>query len=103
MGPASLEGEEDRVTTAERRTLASHSITFTDEQVAEIVEKTEEILRSGQVILGKHTTAFEQAYAEACGRQYGVAVGSDTAAFEMQLKTLAGKSGDLLGAYVLYP
>lgn len=78
--------------------IPSHKITFTEDQIDEILSSTEEILRSGQVILGKHTQRFEEEYAAACERAYGVAVGSDTAAFEMQLKTLGVK-----GQYVLYP
>lgn len=78
--------------------IPSHRITFSEDQIKEILAGTEEVLRSGQVILGKRTQEFEEAYAEACGRQYGVAVGSDTAAFEMQCKTV-----DVDDEYVLYP
>lgn len=83
--------------------IASHRISFTDAQKKEILAGVEEILDSGNVVLGEKTKQFEQAYAEACGRRYGVAVGSDTAAFEMQLKILAGPSGNLGGKYVLFP
>jgi perosamine synthetase len=78
--------------------LPSHRITFTEDQIESILKETRDILESGQVILGDRTRRFEEAYAEACGRKYGVAVGSDTAAFEMQLKTLA-----VSGRHVLYP
>jgi perosamine synthetase len=78
--------------------IPSHRITFTDGQIADILRDTEEILRSGQVILGKKTQQFEQEFAAACDRRYGVAVSSDTAAFEMQLKTVGVE-----GEYVLFP
>ena len=78
--------------------IASHRITFTEEQIAEILCETDEILRSGQVILGKKTEKFEQEFAAACNRSFGVAVSSDTAAFEMQLKTVGVE-----GEYVLFP
>jgi len=80
------------------RTLASHKITFTEDQKEFILSNVSDILDSGNVVLGEFTKKFEEEYAEACGRKYGVAVGSDTAAFEMQLKTLG-----VQGKYVLYP
>jgi len=83
--------------------LASHRISFTDEQQAYILEETQKILASGQVVLGKYTAEFEKEYAEACGREHGVAVASDTAAFELQLRIIAGEGGDLKGKYVLFP
>lgn len=83
--------------------IASHRISFTPAQKAEILAKTEQILDSGNVILGAHTVAFEEAYAKACNRRYAVATGSDTASFEMQLKIIAGDSGNLNGAHVLFP
>lgn len=78
--------------------IASHKISFTEDQITDILSETEKILRSGQVVLGDKTREFEEEYAAACNRAYGVAVGSDTAAFEMQLKTLGVKD-----EYVLYP
>jgi perosamine synthetase len=78
--------------------IASHVIEFNEQQIGDILRETEQILRSGQVILGEKTREFEDAYAKKCGRLYGVAVGSDTAAFEMQLKTV-----DVRNEYVLFP
>lgn len=78
--------------------IASHRITFTDDQKEFILSNVSDILDSGNVVLGEHTAQFEQEYAAACNREYGIAVGSDTAAFEMQLKTLGVKD-----KYVLYP
>lgn len=83
--------------------LPSHRISFTDEQKSYILEETGKILDTGQVVLGKYTAEFEHEYAEACGRRYGVAVASDTAAFELQLRIIAGPNGDLKGRHVLFP
>lgn len=88
---------------SDQQFLASHRISFTEEQKNEILSKTAEILETGQVVLGKHTAEFENAYAEQCNRRYGVAVASDTAAFELQLRIISGPEGDLKGRHVLFP
>ncbi|MDE5094777.1 MAG: DegT/DnrJ/EryC1/StrS family aminotransferase, partial [Trichodesmium sp. St11_bin5] len=38
--------------------------------------ESEKILKSGQLILGKHTTEFEKAFAEYVGTKYAIAVNS---------------------------
>ncbi len=78
--------------------IPSHRIRFDDDEIDAILAETQEMLGYGQVILGDYTRQFEKRYAKACSRQHGVAVSSDTAAFEMQLKTI-----DVLDQYVLFP
>jgi dTDP-4-amino-4,6-dideoxygalactose transaminase len=64
------------------------SIVFSDEDIAEALSLIESSLRSGQLTLGKHGQAFEEAFAARCGRRYAVAVSSGTSALEIVLRAL---------------
>jgi dTDP-4-amino-4,6-dideoxygalactose transaminase len=64
------------------------SIVFSDEDIAEALSLIESSLRSGQLTLGKHGQAFEEAFAARCGRRHAVAVSSGTSAIEIVLRTL---------------
>ena len=79
--------------------IPAHRIVFTDEEVELAMARTEDIMRSGQVILGSYTEAFEKEYAKLHGRKYGVAVASDTAAIEIALRIY----GINEGKHVLFP
>ncbi len=74
------------------------SIVFSDEDIAEALSLIESSLRSGQLTLGKHGQAFEEAFAARCGRHYAVAVSSGTSAIEIVLRTL-----DVEGREVIVP
>ncbi|MGU3537473.1 DegT/DnrJ/EryC1/StrS family aminotransferase [Methylobacterium sp. A54F] len=53
-----------------------------------------ETLRSGEFILGSSVSAFEAAWAEACGARHAVAVSSGTAALQLALLALGVGPGD---------
>ncbi len=74
------------------------SIVFSDEDIAEALSLIESSLRSGQLTLGKHGQAFEEAFAGRCGRKHAVAVSSGTSAIEIVLRTL-----DVEGREVIVP
>ncbi len=74
------------------------SIVFSDSDIAEALSLIESSLRSGQLTLGKHTQAFEEAFAARCGRKHAVAVSSGTSAIEIVLRTL-----DVEGREVIVP
>lgn len=48
--------------------------------------ESEKILKSGQLILGKHTTEFEKAFAEYVGTKYAIAVNSGSSGLEIILR-----------------
>ena len=50
------------------------SIVFSDEDIKEALSMIESSLRSGQLTLGKHGQAFEEAFAGRCGRKHAIAV-----------------------------
>lgn len=62
------------------------------EEIASIQEELGNILRSGQLILGKHTEAFEAAFAEYVGTKYAVTLNTATSALEV-LCVLKGCQG----------
>jgi perosamine synthetase len=74
------------------------SIVFSDEDIAEALSLIESSLRSGQLTLGKHGQAFEEAFAARCGRRHAVAVSSGTSAIEIVLRSF-----DVEGREVIVP
>lgn len=54
----------------------------------EILDVTDGVLRSGQVLDGAYTVRFEQSIAKMCQRKYAVAVGSGTSALEFAYRTI---------------
>ena len=79
--------------------IPAHRIIFTEEEILDSKNALEEIMSSGKMILGNYTEAFEEEYARLHGRQFGVAVASDTAAIEIALRMYGIGPGDK----VLYP
>ena len=63
-------------------------IYFPEADVASLQKVLGDILRSGQLTLGKHTQAFEQAFAPISAKEYAVAVNSGTSALEITLRAL---------------
>ena len=65
---------------------------FDDEQIAAV----ESVLRSGRINYwtGEEGRNFEQAYAKACNRRYGVALANGTVALELALNVLDIGPGD---------
>lgn len=61
---------------------------FDDEQIQFIQPKIEQVLRSGRLILGKETEAFEQQYAQWIGTKHAIAVSSGSAALEIVFRYL---------------
>lgn len=60
----------------------------------EIHQAIEDVLTSGQLILGQHVEAFEQSFADYTGVKYGVGVNSGTDALFLAMKALNIGEGD---------
>jgi len=58
---------------------------LTDNEIDDIQKKTGEILKSGQLILGKYTKEFESLFAEYNKTDYAVSLNSGTSALEILL------------------
>src|SRR5690242_125479 len=74
------------------------SIVFSEDDIREALSLIESSLRSGQLTLGKHGQAFEEAFAGRCGRKHAIAVNSGTSAIEIVLRAL-----DVEGKEVIVP
>ncbi|NEN88246.1 MAG: DegT/DnrJ/EryC1/StrS aminotransferase family protein [Okeania sp. SIO3H1] len=59
---------------------------ITDDEIQYFLSESEKILRSGKLILGEHTKAFEQAFAEYVGTKYAIAVNSGSSGLEILLR-----------------
>jgi len=73
-------------------------IYFPEEDRQELLKKIDEILKSGQLTLGKYTREFEEKFAAYTGTKYAVAVNSGTSALEIILRAL-----DIGGSSVIVP
>ncbi|MGK7915426.1 MAG: DegT/DnrJ/EryC1/StrS family aminotransferase [Prochloraceae cyanobacterium] len=59
---------------------------ITDDEIEYFLSESEQILRSGTLILGKHTAEFEKAFAEYVGTRYAIAVNSGSSGLEILLR-----------------
>ncbi|MEZ5196398.1 MAG: DegT/DnrJ/EryC1/StrS family aminotransferase [Bacteroidales bacterium] len=58
---------------------------LSSQEIVDIQSKVGEILKSGQLILGKYTEKFEQEFAKYIGSEYAVSLNSGTSALEVLL------------------
>lgn len=63
---------------------------------SEVMVAVEEVLSSGQYILGRTVENFEREFAEFCNAKYVVGVASGTQALEIALKAVGVTEGDLV-------
>lgn len=59
---------------------------ITDREIERFLAEAEQILRSGTLILGKHTSEFEEAFAKYVGTRHAIAVNSGSSALEILLR-----------------
>ena len=78
--------------------IAAAKIYFPEEDKEEISAKTEEILATGQLTVGKYGKQFEKEFATYIGARYAVTVSSGTSALQIILRTL-----DIQGYSVIVP
>ncbi|VVB97658.1 UDP-4-amino-4-deoxy-L-arabinose--oxoglutarate aminotransferase [uncultured archaeon] len=71
---------------------------FRENDIHEISEELQKILRNGRLILGPYTREFERNFREYCGVKHAVAVSSCTAALEIVLRYF-----DVKGKEVIVP
>ena len=79
-----------------RRKVAAARPRVSDEDMDEILPSIEEVLRSGWLILGEHTRAFERAFAQSVGTEHAVAVSSCSAALQIVLRFFGVEGREVL-------
>lgn len=67
-----------------------------EEDRREILTLIDECLATGQLTLGKHGTAFEEAFAQTAGTQHAVAVSSGTSALEIIFRAIGVEGGEVI-------
>jgi dTDP-4-amino-4,6-dideoxygalactose transaminase len=60
----------------------------------EILEKVDEVLKTGEYVLGKYVGQFEQEFASYCGAKFAIGVNSGTDAMVLALKAIDLQKGD---------
>lgn len=78
--------------------ISAAPIYFPDEDRREILEAIDEILKSGQLTLGRHGQTFETEFAKLVGVKHAVAVNSGTSSLEIIFRAL-----DVAGRDVIVP
>ena len=75
-------------------TIRPFHFNMSEEDCRTFVEGCREILRTGRLVLGQHTTQFEQAFAEFVGVKHAIAVNSGSSAIEilLRIKNIAGRT-----------
>lgn len=63
-------------------------IPFTDEGIAFVQREIGEVLKSGQLAMGKYVAEFERRFAEFVGTKYAIGVNSGTSALEICLRAI---------------
>lgn len=76
--------------------IAAAAPYFPEEDLPEILESIEEVLRSGWLILGRHTHDFEQAFRGYVGTEHAVAVNSCTSALQIILRYMDARGRDVI-------
>ncbi len=71
-------------------------IDFTAEDRRWITERIDEVLRNGQLTLGKYGEQFEAEFARLAGAKHGIAVNSGTSSLEIILRVLKVAGRDVL-------
>ena len=69
-----------------RQTIRAARPWFSEQEIAAILPSVEAVLESGQLILGEHTEAFENAFKQFVGSEYAVAVNSCSSAIQIALR-----------------
>ena len=67
-----------------------------EEDRREILALIDECLATGQLTLGKHGTAFEEAFARTAGTQFAIATSSGTSALEIIFRAIGVEGGEVV-------
>ena len=71
-------------------------IPFTDEDISFVQSKIGEVLKSGQLAMGKYVSEFEKRFSEFVGTKYAVGVNSGTSALEICLRAIDVKDSSII-------
>jgi len=78
------------------RMVPSFRLTFTEEEIASTLDATENVLRSGDLVLGPYTDGFEEAMAKVAQTEHLISVNSGSTALEVIYKMIGTKGRKIL-------
>ncbi|MBI3636419.1 MAG: DegT/DnrJ/EryC1/StrS aminotransferase family protein [Candidatus Rokubacteria bacterium] len=76
--------------------ISAAPIWFPDDDRREILAAIDEVLRSGQLTLGRHGQAFEEEFAKFVGVRHAIAVNSGTSSLEIIFRALGLDGGEVV-------
>ncbi|MGB8217141.1 MAG: DegT/DnrJ/EryC1/StrS family aminotransferase [Candidatus Methanoperedens sp.] len=71
-------------------------IPFTDEEISSAQNSIGEVLKSGQLAMGKYVAEFERKFAEFVGTKYAIGVNSGTSALEICLRAMDVRNSSVI-------
>ena len=71
-------------------------IPFTDEEIASVQRGIGEVLKSGQLAMGRYVAEFERRFAEFVGTKYAAGVNSGTSALEICLRAIDVRNSSVI-------
>src|SRR5437879_13026456 len=86
-----------------RQTIRAARPWFSEQEIAAILPSVEAVLESGQLILGEHTEAFENAFKQFVGSDYAVAVNSCSSAIQIALRLFGAAGREVIIATNNFP
>lgn len=71
-------------------------IPFTDEDISFVQSKIKEVLKSGQLAMGKYVAEFERRFSEFTGTKHAIGVNSGTSALEICLRAVDVRNSSVI-------
>jgi len=87
----------------EQRKIEGMKVIFSDEEIVEIKQNVDAVLRSGHLIKGLFSDEFAGVIANRCRKERAVLCSSDTAAMEMLFRALKVDSGGVVFQGNMFP
>jgi len=76
--------------------VAGFDLKYSEAEVRSIVERFEEVIRSGFISMGHNVAEFERQWADYCGVKYAVATANGTCSMEMILRAIPVEGGTVV-------
>jgi perosamine synthetase len=76
--------------------VAGFDLKYSDAEVRSIMERFEEVIRSGFISMGQNVAEFERQWADYCGVKYAIATANGTCSMEMILRAIAVQGGTVV-------
>jgi perosamine synthetase len=79
-----------------RTRVAGFDLKYSDAEVCSIMERFEDVIRSGFISMGRNVAEFERQWSDYCGVKYAVATANGTCSMEMILRAICVQDGTVV-------